>query len=243
VDLIDVASQKEGFYVSSDIVSKSNGPSVVRILIADDHDIVRRGIALILQSQSDMEVVGEAVNGLDAVKLAESLAPDIILMDIDMPDLTGLEATKQISHSLPDVSVLILTAYDREDFLFEALQAGASGYVLKAGSVDDLLHSIRTIRDGEVFLYPHMVTRLVNDYVKHFRAGEETDTYVKLSAREREVLPLLAEGETNNHIAELLHLSPFTVQTYRQRIMKKLDLHGRTELLKYAIRRKLVKMD
>ena len=229
--------------MSSDIESKGNGHSVVRILIADDHDIVRKGIALILQSQPDMEVAGEAVNGLDAVKLAESLAPDIILMDIDMPDLTGLEATKQISQSLPDISVLMLTAYDREDFLFEALQAGASGYVLKAGSVDDLIHSIRTIRDGEVFLYPHMVTRLVNDYVKHFRAGEETDTYDRLSTREREVLPFLAEGQTNHHIAELLHLSPFTVQTYRQRIMKKLDLHGRTELLKYAIRRKLVKMD
>ncbi len=227
----------------SDIVPNANGPSAVRIVIADDHDIVRQGIALILQSQSDMEVVGEAVNGLEAVELAKSLAPDIILMDIDMPDLTGLEATKLISQSSPDIGLLMLTAYDREDFLFEALQAGASGYVLKAGSVDDLLHSIRTIRDGEVFLYPHMVTRLVNDYVKQFRAGEETDTYLKLSAREREVLPLLAEGETNNHIADLLHLSPFTVQTYRQRIMKKLDLHGRTELLKYALRRKLVKMD
>ncbi len=229
--------------MSSDIESKGNVPSAVRILIADDHDIVRRGISLILQSQLDMEVVGEAINGLEAVKLAESLSPDIILMDIDMPDLTGLEATKQISQSLPNIGVLILTAYDREDFLFEALQAGASGYVLKAGSVDDLLHSIRTIREGEVFLYPHMVTRLVNDYVRNIRAGEENDTYVKLSSREREVLPLLAEGETNNHIAELLHLSPFTVQTYRQRIMKKLDLHSRTDLLKYAIRRKLVKMD
>ena len=112
----------EGFDVSSDIEAKGEGRSVIRVLIADDHDIVRQGIALILQSQTDMEVAGEAINGLDAVKLAKSLAPDIILMDIDMPDLTGLEATKQISQSLPDVGVLMLTAYDSEDFLFEALQ-------------------------------------------------------------------------------------------------------------------------
>ena len=215
----------------------------IRALLADDQPIVRRGISLLLQQEDDIKVVGEASNGWETVECVRRLHPDVVLMDIDMPGMSGLDATKQITSSAPTVSVLILTIHDRDDFLFEALQTGALGYILKTANVEELMTAIRTVHSGEVFIYPHMATKQVGDYLRRMRSDAGEDSYSRLSRREREVLPLLAESHTNQEIGELLHLSPFTIQTYRQRIMRKLDLHSRTELLKYALRRKLISLD
>ena len=217
--------------------------TAIRVFLADDHPVVRRGLSLVIGEQDDMQVVGEAEDGMEAVECIKRLRPDVALMDIDMPNLSGIEATKMISESDPEVAVLILTAYDREDLLFQALQAGASGYALKMTNSEDLLAAVRTVHSGEVCISPTMATKLVGDYLKRSKDPDEPDTYGKLSSREREVLPLLAEGHTHHTIAELLHVSPYTVQTYRQRIMRKLDLHSGTELLRYALKKGLVSLE
>ncbi len=190
-----------------------------------------------------MEVVGEARDGAEAVATALRLRPDVVLMDIGMPGVSGIDATRQITGDAPEVRVVILTVYDREDFLFRALQAGAAGYLLKGADVDDLLRAIRTVHGGEMFVYPRMTTKLVRDYVRRLPGGEGRDEYETLSAREREVLPMLADGRSNQEIAELLSISPHTVQTHRQRIMQKLNLHNRSELLRYALRRNLIHLE
>ncbi|MFQ5872947.1 MAG: response regulator [Dehalococcoidia bacterium] len=215
----------------------------IRVFLADDHPVVRRGIARIIEGEPDMEVVGEAGDGAEAVDVAKALQADVVLMDIGMPGISGIDATKQLSRAAPDVRVLILTVYDQDDFLFRALQAGASGYVLKGAEVDDLLQAIRIVHKGEMFVYARMTTKLVRDYMKRLQGGEGQDEYERLSAREREVLPLLADDRTNQDIAELLHISPYTVQTHRQHIMQKLNLHSRGELLKYALRRGLISLE
>ncbi len=215
----------------------------IRILLADDHSMVRHGIARAISDEPDMEVVGESADGAAAVRDAERLQPDVVLMDIGMPGLGGIEATRQITGAMPGVRVLILTIYDRDDFLFRSLEAGASGYILKGAEIDDLFRAIRNVHAGDVFLYSRMATRLVRDYMKRLQGGEGQDDYAKLSAREREVLPLLADDRTNPEIGELLHISPYTVQTYRQRIMQKLNLHSRTELLRYALRKGIITVE
>ena len=215
----------------------------IRVFLTDDQPIVRRGISLLLQEDPHIEVVGEAADGWESVEGAQRLVPDVVLMDIDMPGMSGLEAAGRIIESVPGVSVLMLTIHDREDFLFQALQAGALGYILKAAHVDELLSAVRTVHSGEVFVYPRMATKLVGEYLRATRTDANGDGYAALSPREREVLPMLAENHSNQEIADLLHLSPFTVQTYRQRIMRKLDLHSRIDLLKYALRKRLVSLD
>lgn len=186
---------------------------------------------------------GEAADCAAAVEAAGKLQPDVTLMDIGMPGVSGIEATRRVLEAAPRTRVLILTVYDRDDFLLQALLAGAAGYVLKGAQVDDVLKAIRTVHAGEMFIYPRMASKLVRDYVKRLQGGEGQDEYEKLSAREKEVLPLLVEDRTNREIAETLHISPYTVQTYRQRIMQKLDLHSRTALLRYALRRGLVESE
>lgn len=213
------------------------------ILLVDDHPMIRRGMFLILQGQTDMEVIGEASDGSEAIEAARRLKPDVVVMDIEMPHVSGIEATKIISDMNPNTSILILTAYDREDLLFQALQAGASGYVLKGMDAEDLLAAIRTVNAGDVCITPSMATKLVGDYLKSSSGGEDSDPYNRLSTREREVLPLLAEGNSQHNIAEMLHVSTYTVQTYRQRIMRKLDIHNGTELLRYALRKGLISVD
>ncbi len=215
----------------------------IRVFLADDHPVVRRGIARIIQEEPDMEVVGEADDGAGAVEATKTLQVDVVVMDIGMPGVSGIDATRQITEAVPDTRVLILTVYDRDDFLFRALQAGAVGYVLKGAEVDDLLRAIRTVHAGEVFVYPRMTTKLVRDYIRGLESGEGQDRYEKLTPREREVLPLLADDNANQEIAEILHISPYTVQTHRQRIMQKLNLHTRGELLKYALRRGLISLE
>ena len=216
----------------------------IRVFVADDQPIVRRGICLLLQEDgADLEVVGEAANGAEAIEGVRSLMPDVVLMDIEMPGGSGLEASKIISEMYPEVSVLILTVHDREDFLIEALQNGALGYMIKSAAVDELFDAIRTVHSGEVFIHPKMATKFVGGYIRRTDADYRDDDYDRLSGREKEVLPLLVESHTNHEIAGMLHLSPHTIQTYRQRIMRKLDIHSRTDLLKYALRRKLITLE
>lgn len=216
--------------------------AAIRVFLADDHVVVRRGIARIIEEEDDMEVVGQAGDGVGAVEGIIRLRPDVAIMDIGMPGLSGIEAARQAVQAVPTVRILILTVYDWDEFLFRALQAGAAGYVLKGADVDELLRAIRAVHAGEVFVQPRMTTKLVGDYLSRLRSGEGQDEYAKLSAREREVLPLLADGRSNEDISAILSISPYTVQTYRQRIMQKLSLHSRSELLKYALRRGIIRI-
>jgi two-component system response regulator NreC len=212
----------------------------IRILLADDHTILRAGLKMMLNAQPDMEVVGEAQDGRQALQEAQRLQPDIILMDITMPDINGIEATKQLKRLLPDVKVLILTMHEHEEYVFQALRAGASGYMLKEAADTDLISALRIIQSGQFYLSPTAQSVMVGDYLQRVRTGEEKDSYSSLTEREREILKLVAEGYTNNQIAERLVISPKTVDTHRTHIMDKLNLHSRAELVKYAMRRGLL---
>jgi two-component system response regulator NreC len=212
----------------------------IRILLADDHTILRAGLKMMLNAQPDMEVVGEAQDGRQALQEAQRLQPDIILMDITMPDMNGIEATKQLKKILPDVKVLILTMHEHEEYVFQALRAGASGYMLKEAADTDLISALRIIQSGQFYLSPTAQSVMVGDYLQRVRTGEEKDSYSSLTEREREILKLVAEGYTNNQIAERLVISPKTVDTHRTHIMDKLNLHSRAELVKYAMRRGLL---
>jgi two-component system response regulator NreC len=212
----------------------------IRILVADDHTVIRRGIVGLLNAQSDMEVIDEAGTGREAVAKAEATSPDVVLLDVAMPDLDGLGATRVIKGQSPGVQVLILTMHDREDYLFQALRAGASGYVLKGADIEDLLTAVRSVARGEVYLYPPVAKGLVSDYLRRVQSGEDVASFDGLTDREREILQLIAEGQTAAQIAEDLNISPHTVQSHRDNIMTKLDLHNRAALIRYAIRRGLV---
>lgn len=215
----------------------------IRVLLADDHGVLRAGLRALLSQQPDMEVVGEAADGLEAVALAERLKPDVVVMDITMPGTGGLEATRRIRERDLPSRVLILTVHAEEQYLLSVLRAGASGYVLKSAADQDLIDAIRTVHRGEAFLYPAAAKVLLEDYLSRVREGSERDRLGGLSEREREVLQLTAEGFTSQEIAERLYLSPKTVDTYRQRIMEKLNLHHRSELIRYALRHGLLQPD
>ncbi len=212
--------------------------SPIRILLVDDHTLVRQGIRRLLEDQPDLEVVGEAGDGQEAVAKAAELQPDVILMDIGMPGMNGLEATERIKQQFPDIQVLLLTVHDDEEYLFRALKVGASGYVLKEAETTELMMAIDVAHRGEMFLYPSITRRLVHDYLQRVGEGgpEERQRLDELTERQREVLQLIAEGLTTEEIAEKLVISPYTVQTHRHNIMRKLNLHSRTELIKYALR-------
>jgi two-component system response regulator NreC len=213
--------------------------NMLKILLADDHTIVRRGIRALLETQRDVQVVGEAATGSEAIAQARALQPDIVLMDIGMPDGDGLEATEQIRRELPNVNVLLLTVHDDANYLFRALKAGAAGYVLKGAEVSELLTALHAVQRGEVYLQPAAAKHLVGSYLK--RAGDvEQDRLHSLTARQREILTLIAEGLTNQQIADKLVLSPLTVATHRANLMEKLNLHNRTELIRFALRHGLI---
>lgn len=212
----------------------------IRVVVVDDHTLIRQGIVGLLASQPEIEVVGEAGTAREAVDLAGRLRPDVMLMDISMPGGTGLEATREIRAGWPSVRVVILTMHDRDDYLHEALRAGASGYVLKGADVQELLHAVRTASRGEVYLYPDATKALIDDYIRSLQGGGERDPYDRLSDREREVLRLIAQGKTTAEIAESLVLSPHTVQSHRDHLMTKLDLHSIAALIRYAISKGLV---
>jgi len=211
----------------------------IRVLLADDHTILRQGIRMLLEAQEDMEVVGEAVNGRVAVEQSRALNPEVVLMDISMPELNGLEATRQIKREFPGTQVVILTMHESEEYLIKILQAGATGYVLKQAADRDLIEAVRIASRGDTYLYPRIATRLVSDYLRRIEStsSEEFDAaYESLTAREREILKLIAEGHTNKEIAEILVLSVKTVENHRYSLMNKLNAHDRGELVKYAIR-------
>ena len=212
----------------------------VRVLIVDDQAIVRDGVRMILEAQPDIEVVGEASDGREALEAARHLSPDVVLMDIAMPGMNGLEATAAIKQELPDVQVLVLTMHEDYEYFFELLRSGASGYVLKGASSSDLVSAIRAVHQGGVYLHPALAKNLVSDYVKQMEPGEDRARYDGLSDRERQVLKLVAEGKTSQQIADELFLSVNTVQTHRSHIMEKLGLHNRTDLIRYALRKGLV---
>ncbi len=212
----------------------------IRTLVVDDHTLVRQGIVGLLESQADIEVVGQAGSGEEAVQASRDLAPDVVLMDLAMPGTSGLDATTEIKRQQPDVQVVILTIHDREDYLFQALRAGASGYVLKGADIQDLLAAVRSAHRGEVYLFPTVTKTLVAEYIRRARTGEDRASLDGLSEREREILGLIAQGMTTPEIAASLFLSPHTVQSHRDHIMTKLGLHSKAALIRYAIDRGLV---
>lgn len=213
----------------------------IRLLLADDHTLLRDGIRSLLEDEADMELVGEAEDGHSAVQLACRLRPDVILMDIALPMLNGLEATRQILRNLPKSKVLILTMHENEEYIRRALAAGAMGYILKDAAARELLGAIRAVYRGESILSPAITRLVIEDYLRwgDVQPAAESDG---LSPREREVLQLIAEGNTNKQIAEILNLSVKTVQAHRNSLMQKLDLHDRGELIKYAIQKKIIEI-
>jgi len=210
----------------------------VRIILVDDHAVLRDGVRMVLESQEGFRVVGTADNGADAVQLADDLQPDIAVLDVAMPNMNGLEATREITQRCPNTRVVILSMYDNEEYLREALRAGAAAYVLKRAAAKELVSAIQTVRQGESYLDPALTRTLISDYVRQVeRVDEAPDS---LTDRELEVLKLVAEGFTNRQIALKLTISIKTVQTHRANLMDKLNLHDRTELVRYAIRRGLI---
>jgi two-component system, NarL family, response regulator NreC len=207
----------------------------IRILLADDHAVVRQGFKMILGAQSDMEIVGEAGNGREAVELAESLKPDIVVMDVAMPELNGIEATRRLSTSSPHTRVVALSMHKDNVYIREILRAGARGYLLKDSVAADVVNAIRAVARGESYLSPAVSNAVLDDYRKHV-----TNPINLLSSREREVLQMLAEGKTNKEIAVVLNLSVYTVDAHRGRIMEKLNVHSINELVRFAVRNGLI---
>jgi two-component system response regulator NreC len=214
--------------------------SKIRVLLADDHPVVRVGLAALLGAEPDMAVVGEAGTGTQALALSQELQPNVVVMDISMPEMDGLEATRRVRATCPETQVLILTVHAQERYLFPVLKAGAAGYVLKSTVDTELLDAIRVVARGGAFLYPSATRMVLEGYLARYHAGEEQDTYEQLSDREREVLRLIALGHTAAEVAEKLILSPKSVETYRTRIMQKLNLHSRAALVQYALARGLL---
>ena len=216
-------------------MTQTEAATRIRILLADDHQVLRSGLRALLSLEPDFEVVAEASDGRAAVRLTETYRPDVVVMDISMPEMDGLKAAEEIHELGLPPKIVILTVHADEDYLFRTLKAGASGYVHKSSADRELIDAIRTVYRGEVFLYPSAIRKLLGEYLRG--GGKQADEKERLTNREREVLKATAEGYTNNEIAEQLVISPKTVDTYRQRIMEKLDLHHRSELIRYALKR------
>jgi DNA-binding NarL/FixJ family response regulator len=207
----------------------------IKVLIADDHQIVRQGLRTLLEKEPDLEVVAEAENGRSTVRLVRERHPEVVIMDVAMPDLNGIEATRQIISEMPKVKVIALSMYADRRFVSNMLKAGASGYLLKDCASEELVRAIRVVLAHKTFLSPGVADIVVKDYVQT-PTGPEASVFNVLSNREREVLQLMAEGKSTNQIAELLHVSVKTVETHRQQMMQKLKIHSVAELTKYAIR-------
>ncbi len=213
---------------------------MTRILIADDHGVMRKGLRLQLEQHAGLEVVGEAADGRQAVQLAAELNPDLVIMDIGMPNLNGVEATAKITKHNPEIGVIILSVYSDEEYILRALTAGARAYLLKETADVDLLRAVQAVAQKKSFFSPRVAKMLLDDFVLHLKQRGMQDSYDLLTDREKEVFQLLAEGKTAKDIAALLNLSPYTVETHRTRIMQKLDLHSSVDLVLYAVRKKII---
>lgn len=215
----------------------------IRVLLVEDHTIVRKGIRSLLDAEADIEVVGEAEDGRAAMEKCEEIQPDIVIMDHTMPVLNGLEATRQILQRLPDVKVLILTMHTSEEYVFQFLQAGASGYLVKQSAPMELVAAIHAVYRGQSFLSPSISKTVIDEYVRQAREHAITDSYDNLTPREREILQLLAEGFSNREIGEQLHISIKTVGVHRTNIMQKLHVSSMTELTRYALRKGIISLE
>lgn len=216
----------------------------IRLLLVDDHQIVRAGLRMLFQAEPDMEIAGEAGSGDEALSAVTALQPDVVIMDVAMPGMNGIEATRRIREMSPTTAVLALTMHEDEQYFFEMLHAGAAGYIPKRAAPDDLVSAIRVIHQGNVFLYASLARFLVKDVLERPSdgTGGESPVGATLTPREQEVLTCIAEGQTTREIAETLVISPKTVERHRENIMTKLNLHNRTELVKYAIAKGMIKV-
>jgi two-component system response regulator NreC len=212
----------------------------IRLLLVDDHAVVRTGLRMLLEDQGGMEIVGEAGTAREALEAVEALSPDVVLMDIGLPDISGIEAARSIKACRPETAVVALTIHEDQEYFFKMLDAGATGYVPKRAAAEELIQAIETAAAGEVYLYPSLAKLLVKDYLSSETAERGRQALDGLTAREQEVLTLLADGLSNPEIAEQLTISPKTVARHRENIMQKLNLHSRSELVKYAIRKGII---
>jgi len=212
----------------------------LRILLADDHIVMRTGLRALLERQPNLEVVGESENGRETVALAASLRPDVVVMDVGMPVLNGIEATQTIVTQCPATAVVILSMHADESYVMRALKAGARGYLLKDSAAADLIGAIQAISQGKSFFSPKVSRILAEDYVRVLKQKGAVDSYDLLTSREREILQLLAEGKTNKEVATALNISPYTVETHRSHILQKLNLHNSAELVLYAVRKGII---
>ena len=213
---------------------------MIRIILADDHAVMRRGLRLVLEEQEDFQVVGEARDGREAVALVEALKPDVAVLDITMPNMNGIEAARQISAKQLGVSIVVLSMHSDEGYVLRALKAGARAYLLKDSAESDLMAAIHAVGGGKAFFSPAISKLIVEDYMRQMAEHEVEDSYELLTAREREILQMLAEGRSNKEVASTLNLSLYTVQTHRSNILDKLNLHGIPELILYAVRKGVI---
>jgi two-component system response regulator NreC len=216
---------------------------MIRVVVVDDHTLMRQGLVGLLDDEPDIEVIGQAGDISTGRAAIEAMSPDIILMDLGLPDGSGLDLTDELTNTDPELRILVVTMHERDDYLFQALRAGASGYVLKGADVQELLTAVRTVARGETYVDQSLTGKLVADYLTRLEGGKDRTQFDGLTEREREVLTLIADGLTSAEIGKRLFLSPHTVQTHRDHIMTKLDLHSRVELTKYAIRKGLIQLD
>ena len=214
--------------------------SKIRVLVADDHGIVRKGLRFVLERQDDLEVVGEASDGREAVRICEQASPNVVVMDIAMPQLNGLDAAAQIVRHSPEIKVIILSMHADEDYLVRALNSGVKAYLLKDSAELDLVRAVRAVAQGGSFFSPAIAQLLAEDYTRQLQQRGLQDSYELLTEREKEVLQLLAEGKSNKEVATALNVSSYTVETHRTHIMQKLDLHNTAEIVLYAVRKKII---
>jgi DNA-binding NarL/FixJ family response regulator len=212
----------------------------IRILLADDHTVVRKGLRLLLESQTGFEVIADACDGRETIALAEQHLPDVVVLDVAMPILNGIEAARQISSKLPSTAIVFLSMHSDEGYVLKALKSGARAYLLKDSAEQDLIAAVKAVSDGKAFFSPAISKMLVEDYMRQMRERDVEDSYELLTTREREVLQLLAEGNSNKDVASRLNLSLYTVETHRSNIFQKLNLHSTAELILYAIRKGVI---